>query len=183
LGLSLQNENKGKFMRPPEFVKSLYSVIDRARNFFIIGIFSFIVFSGALEIFLRYTPGMRGLSWSDEIMRYLDIWLVFLGAGLTAKANGHMAMDFFVRKLFSASAQPVVRRLTLGIICIALLSLMWVSLLKTLSTRDVMIQAFDISIAYFYAAIPVGCLLMFIEYALQLVFGEHPFAAVKETSK
>jgi TRAP-type C4-dicarboxylate transport system permease small subunit len=164
-------------MHPPAFVQSAYSFIDKARRFLIIGIFAFIVVSGAVEIFLRYTPGMKSLGWSDEIMRYLDIWLVFLGASLAAKMNTHMAMDFFVRQLFPASLLPVVRRVTLATICAALLALMWVSLMKTISTRDVMIQAFDLPIAWFYAAIPVGCLLMFVEYALHLVYGEPAPAA------
>ena len=168
-------------MHPPEFVKIVYSLIEKARRFFIIGIFSFIVVSGAVEIFLRYTPGMKSLGWSDEIMRYLNIWLVFLGASLAAKMNTHMGMDFFVRWLFPASLLPVVRRITLAIICVALLALMWVGLMKTLSTRDVMIQAFDFPIAWFYAAIPVGCLLMFVEYALHLVYGEP--APAEETAQ
>jgi C4-dicarboxylate transporter DctQ subunit len=170
-------------MHPPEFIITLYSAMERTRKIFIIGIFSFIVLSGACEIFLRYTPGMKSLSWSDEIMRYLNIWLIFLGASLTAKTNSHMSMDFFVRKLFPASLLPIVQRITLGIVCAALLALMWVSLMKTLSTRNVMIQAFDIPIAWFYAAIPIGCLLMFVEYALQLVFGGQALASSKDASQ
>ena len=170
-------------MRPSQSVRSIYAGVELARKILIIAIFTFIVVSGALEIFLRYTPGMRSLSWTDEIMRYLNIWLIFLGAGLTAKMNAHMAMDYFVRKVFSDTAMPVIRRITLVIICIALLGLMWVSLTKTLATRDVMIQAFDVSIAWFYAAIPVGCLVMFIEYALQLVFGERSFVTIEAPAK
>ena len=169
-------------MRVPEFVNLIYSILERTRKILIVGIFSFIVLSGALEIVLRYTPGMRGLSWSDEIMRYLNVWLIFLGASLAAKTNSHMAMDYFVRKSFSASAQPLVRRITLVVICLALLALMGVGLMKTLSTRNVMIQAFDFPIAWFYAAIPIGCLLMFVEYALQLVFGE-PALSKKAAAK
>ena len=170
-------------MSPPEVVRSVYAVVEKARKILVIGIFSFIVFSGALEIFLRYTPGMQGLGWSDEVMRYLNIWLVFLGASLASKTNSHMVMDFFVRKSVSAALQPLVRRVTLCVICIALLALMWVGALKTLSTTNVMIQAFDVPMAWFYAAIPVGCLLMFIEYALQLVFGEYSFTAPNEVAK
>ena len=168
-------------MHPPTFVRTVYSCIEKMRSFFIIAIFSFIVVSGAVEIFLRYTPGMKSLGWSDEIMRYLDIWLVFLGAGMAAKMNTHMGMDFFVRWMFPARLLPLVRRISLTVICATLLALMWVGLMKTLSTRDVLIQALDISIAWFYAAIPAGCLLMFVEYALQLIYGGPP-AAVAEGS-
>jgi TRAP-type C4-dicarboxylate transport system permease small subunit len=158
-------------------IVSLYGIMDWIRKVLIIGIFSFIVITGALEIFFRYTPGFQSFGWSDEIMRYLDIWLVFLGASLTAKTNGHMAMDFFIRKLFPTRMMPGVRRVSLGIICGTLLILAVISFQKVLSTWNVMIQAFDIPIAIFYFAIPLGCVLMCLEYLLMMIYGDHTFNA------
>lgn len=149
--------------------------MDFVRKALIVAIFSFIVITGSLEIFFRYTPGFRSLSWSDEIMRYLNIWLVFLGASLTARSNGHMAMEFFVKKLFPARMLPAVRRVTLGVTCLTLLILTGISFQKVLSTWNVMIQAFDVPIAIFYLALPVGCFLIFLEYLLIMIFGQHPF--------
>jgi TRAP-type C4-dicarboxylate transport system permease small subunit len=80
-------------MKPQNTLASLYRIMDCIRKTLIVGIFSFIVITGALEIFFRYTPGFQSFGWSDEIMRYLDIWLVFLGSSLTVKTNGHMASD------------------------------------------------------------------------------------------
>jgi len=167
-------------MKPPNTLTSLYRIMDYTRKALIIGIFSFIVITGTLEIFLRYTPGLHGLAWGDEIMRYLDIWLVFLGASLAAKANGHMVMEFFVKTVFPARMLPVVRRVSLGIICATLLFLAVISFQKVLSTWNVMIQAFDIPIALFYLAIPLGCLLMFLEYLLLMIYGDHPYSDRRE---
>jgi TRAP-type C4-dicarboxylate transport system permease small subunit len=161
-------------------IASLYGIMDCTRKALVIGIFSFIVITGALEIFFRYTPGLQSFGWSDEIMRYLNIWLVFLGASLTAKTNGHMAMDFFVRRLFPVRMLPGVRRISLGITCITLLILAVISFQKVLSTWNVMIQAFDIPIALFYFALPLGCILMCLEYMLLLIFGDHPFNAPRK---
>jgi TRAP-type C4-dicarboxylate transport system permease small subunit len=169
-------------MKPPHILTSYYRIMDYIRKALIIGIFSFIVITGTLEIFLRYTPGLHGLSWGDEIMRYLDIWLVFLGASLSAKTNGHMVMEFFVKKIFPARVMPEVRRVSLGIICATLLFLAVISFQKVLSTWNVMIQAFDIPIALFYFAIPLGCLLMCLEYLLLMIYGDHPFSDRKEVS-
>jgi TRAP-type C4-dicarboxylate transport system permease small subunit len=167
-------------MKPPNTLTSLYRIMDYTRKALIIGIFSFIVITGTLEIFLRYTPGLHGLAWGDEIMRYLDIWLVFLGASLAAKANGHMVMEFFVKTVFPARMLPVVRRVSLGIICATLLFLAVISFQKVLSTWNVMIQAFDIPIALFYLALPLGCLLMFLEYLLMMIYGDHPYSDRRE---
>ncbi len=167
-------------MRPPSWVVFLYDILDRLRRFLIISIFSFIILAGAMEIFLRFTPGMKSFSWSDEIMRYLNIWVIFLGAGLAVRTNGHMAMDYFLKRSVPERALPYIRKMTLAIICIALIALGVVGLLKTISTIDVVIQAFDVPIALFYAAIPVGCFLMVAEYALILVFGDESFTAYGE---
>jgi TRAP-type transport system small permease protein len=167
-------------MKPPNTLTLLYRIMNYVRKTLIIGIFSFIMITGTVEIFLRYTPGLHGLSWGDEIMRYLDIWLVFLGASLTAKTNGHMVMEFFVKTIFPARMMPVVRRVSLGIICITLLFLAGISFQKVLTTWNVMIQAFDIPIALFYFAIPLGCVLMFLEYLLMLIYGDHPYSDGKE---
>jgi TRAP-type C4-dicarboxylate transport system permease small subunit len=166
----------GPSVKPQNAFASLYRIMDYLRKALVVAIFSFIVITGSLEIFFRYTPGLRSFSWSDEIMRYLNIWLVFLGASLTARSNGHMAMEFFVKKLFPTRTLPAVRRVTLGIACITLLLLAGISFQKVLSTWNVMIQAFDIPIAIFYFAIPLGCLLIFLEYLLMLIFGDHPFS-------
>lgn len=167
-------------MKPPKTLTSLYRIMNYVRKALIIGIFSFIVITGTVEIFLRYTPGLHGLSWGDEIMRYLDIWLVFLGASLTAKTNGHMVMEFFVKTVFPARMMPGVRRVSLVIICVTLLFLAVISFQKVLTTWNVVIQAFDIPIALFYFAIPVGCLLMFVEYLLMMIYGDHPYSDRKE---
>ena len=167
-------------MKPPDTLTSLYRIMDYIRKALIIGIFSFILLTGTVEIFLRYTPGLHGLAWGDEIMRYLDIWLVFLGASLAAKANGHMVMEFFVKTIFPARMLPGVRRVSLGIICATLLFLTVISFQKVLSTWNVMIQAFDIPIALFYFALPLGCLLMFLEYLLMMIYGDHPYGGRKE---
>jgi TRAP-type C4-dicarboxylate transport system permease small subunit len=167
-------------LKPRDILGSLYGIMDYLRKALIIGIFSFIVITGTLEIFLRYTPGFHGFGWSDEIMRYLNIWLVFLGASLTAKANGHMVMDFFVRRVFPVRMLSGVRRVSLGITCGALLILAVISFQKVLSTWNVMIQAFDIPIALFYFALPLGFILMFLEYLLLVIYGDHPFNASKK---
>jgi TRAP-type C4-dicarboxylate transport system permease small subunit len=156
-------------------IRAMYRTLDMARKTLIVAIFSFIVISGAIEIVLRYTPGLRGFNWIDEIMRYLNIWLVFLAAGLAVRGNSHMVMDFFVKRIVPVRLMPFFVKLSLALIVIALLALTIISAAKVATTLNVMIQAFDVPIALFYLALPVGCLLLAFEYGLILIYGEHPF--------
>lgn len=154
---------------------TVYKILDVIRNILIVLIFGFIIVSGALAIFLRYMPNLKTLPWVDEVLRYLNIWVVFLGASVAVKRGNHLNVDFFIKKIFPAKVLTIIRTFTLIVILGCLTILMVASVKKFLGSLNVVIQAAPISIAVFYLAIPVGCFLMFLDYVLILIFGEHPF--------
>ncbi len=39
------------------------------------------------------------IPWSEEISRFLQIWIVFIGTALVYRENGHMGLDILVKKL------------------------------------------------------------------------------------
>lgn len=160
------------------YIAPVYMTINVLRNILIVLIFGFIIASGAWAIFLRYMPNLKTLPWIDEVLRYLNIWLVFLGSSVAIKQGNHLKVDFFLRKLFPEKAVNIIRKLTLAAILICLGILIVASTKKVLGSLNVVIQAAPVSIAVFYLAIPVGCLLMGLDYALILIFGEHPFKYV-----
>lgn len=165
-------------MTPLQWFATIYRILDTIRNIAIVLIFSFIIVSGAYAIFLRYMPNLKTLPWIDEVLRYLNIWVVFLGSSVAVKQGNHLKVDFFLRKLFPGNAVKFIRQITLVIMLICLSILIVASTKKFFGSLNVVIQAAPISIAVFYLAIPVGCLLMGVDYALILMFGEHPFKVV-----
>lgn len=50
------------------------------------------------QVFFRYVLN-NSLSWSEEIVRFLFIWLTFLGAALNIRDRWHIGVDFFVNLL------------------------------------------------------------------------------------
>jgi TRAP-type C4-dicarboxylate transport system permease small subunit len=56
------------------------------------------------QVFSRYVLN-HSLFWSEELARYLFIYLVFLGAAIVLRRNGHIQVSFFVERL-----PPGVRR-------------------------------------------------------------------------
>ncbi len=162
-------------MIAPRKLKAAYQWIDRLRNALIVLIFGFVVLSGAVDIALRYATNMGSLKWTDEILRYLNIWVVFLGAAVGVKRGAHMNVDFFLLKCFNDDTVRTIRKATLVVILLCLLALSWAGTQKVMKYWNVEIQALPISIAWFYLAIPVGCVLMAVDYLLILVYGEHPF--------
>ena len=151
----------------------IYRWLDTFRNITIVVLFSFVIISGFAEVISRYVL-MKSLGWTEEILRYLNVWIILLGASVAAKRNTHLSVNFFLRFF-----RPEYRkRITQGVYIAILIFLgifIFFSTKKTIRNIDQQILAFPISIAWFYLAIPVGSLLMFIDYMLIFIYEKHPF--------
>src|SRR4030042_5837510 len=85
----------------------------------IVSVMTLVVF---LQVFFRYALG-RPLVWSEEMARYLFVWLSILGASLGVQKRGHFGLDLFYRKLPERGKQfmKVVIPLLMGIVALVVL--------------------------------------------------------------
>ena len=165
----------------------IYRAIDFVRKAAIVVLFSFIVVSMGLEITGRicrlinedFEPVWGSLEWTDEILRYINIWVIFLGAGLAVKHSGHLQVRFVADRIGGPGTQRILRLARLSVIIAGLLVVAIMGAIKTFRLAGVQTQMAPMSIAWFYLAIPVGCTLMAFEYLLILLYGRHPFAGKK----
>lgn len=77
-------QNKKKSLRPADMILAA-----------ILGVIVIIMFA---QVFFRYVLN-NSLSWSEEIVRFLFIWLTFLGAALNIRDKWHIGVDFFITLL------------------------------------------------------------------------------------
>ena len=100
------------------------------------------------NVVLRYAFN-SGITVSDEISRWLFVWLTFLGALVGMKEHGHLGVDSMVSKL-PPFGKKVCLLLSQGLI----LGILWLlfsgSLEQTKINIDVQAPASGISMAYFY---------------------------------
>jgi TRAP-type transport system small permease protein len=111
-----------------------------------------------LSVFFRYVLN-DALSWTDEVARYLMIWIAWIGAGPAIRQGGHIAVDLLVTRL----PAPIGRIVTvlgqlaaiafLGVVLFYSLSLMGRMGMQTTA-------ALGISMQFPYAGMPVGAALM-----------------------
>lgn len=170
-------------MISPKKFERLYRALDLSRSVLIVVLLGFVILAGATDIFLRYVTRLGSFTWTDEILRYLNIWIVFLGAGVGVKRGVHMNVEFFLQKCFKEETVRLIRKIVLLTILLCFSILLIGGIQEVIKFRDVQIQARAISIAWFYLAIPVGCLLMFLDYFLILVYGEHPSRNLSKDQK
>ncbi len=162
-------------------IKKIYGIIDKIRSIGIIGIFSFMLLLSLIQIILRYFSflGFRLFAWGDEIVRLSSIWVVFLAASLGVKEGAHLSVAFFLEKYVPKKIMVIIQKAANVILVLVLIYLTYFGSRYTLNAVGKTLQNIDMSIAWFYAAIPVGCFYLLIDYLLILIYGEHPYSRKK----
>jgi TRAP-type C4-dicarboxylate transport system permease small subunit len=126
-----------------------------------------------LQVFLRYVV-KASLPWSEELARYLMVWIGLMGASLAMHEGRHVGVTLLVDRLHGAA-----RRLVAGIALLGVLWFLWLMI----SQGAVLVQniwqqrspALNLPMVIPYAAIPLGAIFMTVQALLalcQLVLGE-----------
>jgi TRAP-type transport system small permease protein len=102
------------------------------------------------NVFMRYAFN-SGFTVSEELSRWLFVWLTFLGAVVALRRNGHLGTDMLVGKL-----GPAGKRVCMGLSLLLMLYCVWLifkgsydqALVNWTSTSAVM----EVSMSWFYAS-------------------------------
>ncbi len=111
-----------------------------------------------VQVICRYLL-QSSLSWSEELTRYLMVWIVFLSAGYVLNKGGHANVDLLLNMV------PVRSRIWLGRFIIVLLAVFagilirYGAMLMRFGSRQKS-SALQIPMHYVYAAIPIGGALL-----------------------
>lgn len=108
------------------------------------------------------------LSWSEELGRYLFVWLCFIGASIALYRGAHLGIDTIVQ----AVPEKVRNFMILSTYALVLL-LLYVMLNEgmTLVAKTAMQKsaAMRIPMSYAYAAIPVSAVLMIFHTIVKII--------------
>jgi TRAP-type C4-dicarboxylate transport system permease small subunit len=120
-----------------------------------------------LGVYSRYV--MRAtFQWYDEVARLCFVWMIFLGAAVAVRRGAHFRLHLLIDR-FGANARRRVDLLgTLIVIGFAAVLLAGGIAIAPLAGRQVT-DALEISMLWFYAALPVGGALMIV-FALPQVW-------------
>jgi C4-dicarboxylate transporter DctQ subunit len=113
-----------------------------------------------IEVGLRYIFG-HSLIFTEELSRYLMVWIVFLGGAIAIRDGSHIKINVFVIRLntkIRQILQTVAHALTLAFLVV--ITIEGIRILPRQLYQ--MCITIDISLFYFYLAIPTGSILMII---------------------
>jgi TRAP-type C4-dicarboxylate transport system permease small subunit len=120
------------------------------------------------QVLARYAF-QHSLSWSEEVGRFIFVWISFLGMAACFKSGAHVALDLLVKYLtgFSRKTLEIVN----GILTVLLSSAIFVSgiSLFQLGTRQ-QSPALNIPMQWIYIVVPVSGLLL-LYFSIRILCG------------
>lgn len=150
-------------------IDAVVGLLNRITRYVLIALVLSMAFILLLQIISRFVVFFP-LPWSQELLQYMNIWMVFLGAGLAVKEGGHIRVELLRERL------PESAKLPFDILSNAL-SLSLVLFVATQAytlvgrTAKQSFGSFPLAMSWFYLSLLLGCSLMAINYVLIIVRG------------
>lgn len=118
-------------------------------------VLSFLTFFQVCSRYIFQTP----ITFSEEIARFLFIWISFLGAAIVMKSDKHIRLDLFHGKICPRLQHLLDISVFLLIFCFSVLVLVQGVKLSFATTRQIA-PVSRIPMAYIYLIVPISALFM-----------------------
>ncbi|MDO4719031.1 MAG: TRAP transporter small permease [Peptostreptococcaceae bacterium] len=150
-------------------MKILHFLNKKGEEVFLIGIISCSVVLLFLQVIMRYVF-KNSISWSEELARYLFLWMIWVGASMAAKESRHLKAEF----LENLVSEKVMRIISIAALILWLAFSLWVTCSSFFLTRDIYrmnqkSSAMQMPMFIPYASVPAGCGLMSIRLIQNLL--------------
>ena len=124
----------------------------------------FLVVVVVTSVFFRYIL-LSPLTWSEEVGRYVMIWLGFLAASIAVRQGLHVGLDFVVQWVPPGVA-AWLRGLARAVMAGFLLVVMVYGFVLVTNLWDQYSPVMNIRMTWPYLAIPMGSLLMLVQLVM-----------------
>ena len=122
-----------------------------------IGVFLILVADVLLGVFSRKILGDQ-VRWTEELARFLLVWISFLGGAIAYIDDKHLGVDLLVDRI-DPSARRMARVLTHALVFLFALGVMGIGGTQLVADRfdsGQVLSAMKINKAWFYLAVPVS---------------------------
>lgn len=129
-----------------------------------LGVMCVVVFA---QVFGRYVVHYS-LPWSEELSRFLMVWVSMLGSAVAARRRMHVGFDALVARL-PAPARKVARAAAIVVAAAVFAATAWFGFRLASFNMAQTSAAMGIPMGYPYLAVPVGSLLLVLFLAEELL--------------
>lgn len=115
------------------------------------------IICGFLQVFFRYVLRMP-LEWSEELIRYLAIWNVFLAVPIGILLNSHASIDVITKRV--PDKYKFIYEIFISIIeILAFLIMLYFGYKLTISNFNQYSSAMKIPMGFVFLSLPIGGML------------------------
>ena len=130
----------------------------------VFGVLLLLLVTLALQVASRFLFKFP-LDWTEELARVAQLWLVFVGAAVGARRAEHFVVDLFMQRVDFPGKQALVRLVDVLVVGFFLVLAVIAAHVTVFGALQVL-TSLDASVAWSYAAIPVGCLLIAFHFGM-----------------
>lgn len=142
-------------------LQRLSGALRRCTEIVIMVLMGFLVVIVVASVLFRYVL-LSPLTWSEEVGRYVMIWVGFLAASIAVRQGLHVGVDFVVQWVRPGIA-TWLRGLARGATIVFLLIVTGYGFVLVTNLWEQWSPVMDIRMTWPYLAIPIGGLLMLIQ--------------------
>jgi TRAP-type transport system small permease protein len=144
-----------------EISEKVSRISERIVRYTLVGMVGVMTAIIIIQVFMRYIF-LYSLSWSEEVARYLMIWVSFLGASLALKHGFHIGVEFVINRI-SGKMRGWINLIAKVGILVFLIYFTIGGFRVSWAVRDQDSPALLFSMAYAYLSAPMGGLFMVIQ--------------------
>ena len=150
--------------------KRLMNAVHTAEKWLLIALIAASVTVAFMQVFFRFVL-MRPLSWSEELTRYLFVWMGMIGTSVALQNDSHFRMDILVLLVPEQVKRvlSVVWDLIIFGFCCVMVYYGGIMLKNSLHQLS---PALHISMAIPYASVPIAGLLMILSFIEKYTTGK-----------
>lgn len=147
-------------------INKISDVLDKVCCAIIIAILGIMVATTSLQIISRVF--FSALSWSEELTRYLLVYLTFLGASSVYKRNGHISV-LAIQQLLPPKLQKAAKIFVVILVSVFFIIATFYGLEYMGLQGNQLSAALRIPMKYIYMSIPIGFSIMILHSIDKLI--------------
>ncbi len=157
----------GTSVPPFQWLRQLQALLNRTTRLLLVALVATMFLVLLLQIVSRFVLFFP-IPWSQELLQYLNIWMVFLGASLAVAEGAHIRIDL-VRTAIPRAWGRGLTLLAHGVSLLLVSVVAWQSGILMTKTMHQSIGSFPVPMGWFYLSVLLGCSLMGLNYAVRIL--------------
>ena len=140
-------------------MNTVKKVLDPVLTWACVVLFAVLVVDVTWQVFARQVLDQPS-GWSEELAKYLFIWLGLFGSALVFGERGHIAVDFAVKKLPEPAQRVVAVLVQLAILAFTGLALIWGGFRVSSLAWEQNLTGLPVNVGPLYLALPISGILI-----------------------